>query len=253
MKGAAMSRRYSILIVGSLAVAAFVSHAGIARTTTKDPSWVAKDWTKWTTQDCIEVLNWSPWVHVERSGSGFADPNVTLNIQFRSALPIREAFLRQTQLENRYDKMNAKKKQAFDQQHAADLAGDDNVLVYISNISHWTAMSSFDNDNAPYADRPANPPREFALKLSDGILVMPTKITVLKDGEFENECLYIFPRTVNGKPVFTASDSVLESGFGGPLDIDNKTKEAELQSFSHVYPAFTFKISDLMYKGKLEY
>ena len=42
------------------------------------------------------------------------DPTISYNLQFRSALPIREAQVRTAQLNSKYDKMSAEQKAAFD-------------------------------------------------------------------------------------------------------------------------------------------
>jgi hypothetical protein len=233
-----MSRRYSILVVGSLAVAAFISLSGIAQTKTKEPPWVAKDWTQWTSLDCDSVLNGSPWVDYESVGGGDA-PLLSRRIQLRSSLPIQQALVRQIQVDKNYDKMNAKQKEKFDLQHGLDLDSmSESVLVDITNISRWSPSA----DTTPfYFDSPPEAPRQAALKFSNGSIVEPTQTKILKNQEFDNECQYVFPRNVNGKPVMSASDPVLEIVLGGPLIFDPKTKQIDQMAFQQLPGAYSIK------------
>jgi hypothetical protein len=180
---------------------------------------------------------------------------LSIIVQLRSALPIRQALLRQIQIEKRYDKMNPQQKQAFDQQHADDLAEreDRDVVVEIINSSVNDAPAG--NSNSGYVDHKADVPRQVALKLPDGSLLLPTQTRVVKSGEFRNECEFVFPRIVKGRSLISANDSELAIMFGAPLAIDKKTKQVVPEAFQPVMPepGTFFTISTLMYKGKLEY
>jgi hypothetical protein len=270
-----MPRRNIVWILGIAALAVCFSLTGIAKTKKpQDPPWVTKDWTQWTWQDCRWVLNSSPWVHADWSTGGFEVASLSRDVQLRSALPIRQALLRQAQLRKNYDKMNAQKKQAFDLKHASDLSdvADGNILVDIRNLSVMSNWISGDS----YGDLLADPSRQATLKLPNGSLVMPIQTKVLKKGEYSNECQYIFPRTVNGKQVITVDDSSFEIVLGVPLVRDRKTKQVVQEPFQNASwgeyfmtddktgkivekgtiwfgSSLGFKISDMMYKGKLEY
>jgi hypothetical protein len=218
---------------------------------------VAKDWTQWNSWDCYFVLNDSPWA-LKVFGSlaaGGDDGFINTVIQLRSALPIRQALVRQLQLQKRYDKMNVQKKQEFDQQSAADLAArpDGNLVVVIYNSS----------TEPPAADHPITllgpfPARQAALQLAGGTLILPIQINKVKYmstsiDEYMNQFEYVFPRTVNGRDLFTKTDSSMTLKLGAPLVVDKKTNKVEQRDFQNSGFEYTFKISDLMYKGKLEY
>src|SRR5579862_781833 len=83
---------------------------------TKHEPWLTEDWTQWTSHDCSIVLEGSPWVQTIYRPVGGHRSYSTI-VQLRSALPIRQALLRQIQLEKHYDKMSAQKKRSFDQVH----------------------------------------------------------------------------------------------------------------------------------------
>src|SRR5262249_58448258 len=85
--------------------------------------WIKKDWKQWSKDDCKKVLEDSPWSQrwsqsntkmanfsTPRSGTqgvGSEDElSVWYVVQFRSALPIREAVVREMLIANQYDKLN---------------------------------------------------------------------------------------------------------------------------------------------------
>jgi hypothetical protein len=176
-------------------------------------------------------------------------------VQLRSALPIRQAILRNLQLTNHYDTMKPDKKQAFDQAHAHDLDPIDQVKVYIVNYSMEPPPLNTVAIDRIYGPQPA---RYAALRLSNGALVLPVQTNAVKYtytymNEFTNEYEYVFPRVVDGKPVYSANDSSLIVELGAPLVMDKKTHQPVQQDFQYSGKRFIFKISDLMYKGNLEH
>lgn len=240
----------AVLLLSTLAVC-FVM-AGPANST--DKPWVSKDWTTWTRDDCIRVERVSPWSYYNSFAEGRNGKNITL-VQLWSALPVRQARLRDIQLQKHYDKMDSQEKQNFDRLYASNFASEvgDKVEVIVTNTSdqpppHASAESgTFAPDQAVQA----------ALKLADGSIVQPIQTIVLAPPAgvdvFGNKTEYDFPRTIGDKPLYSSSDPVLAILLGAPLIVDKKTKKVEMQDFHGSGPAFSFKISDLMYKGKPEY
>jgi hypothetical protein len=265
-KGGAMSRRFAILIAGSFALALCISISDVAIGKKRDPPWVAKDWTQWVGWDCENVLKFSPWAYYLDGGGRETDLRIDGGtsfgsrryefVQLRSALPIRQAFLKQAMSTKHYDKMNAQKKQIFDEEYAKDHAED-----YESQIVITWASDMFWMEGS----------RQGALVLSDGSLVMPIKtelsgdVTLIERSmniphHFSFDAEYVFPRTVNGKPLYTAEDKELVFVQGGVLPYRGKPEQLGPQRPEDFRPAssdpacgFHFPISTLMYKGKLEY
>jgi hypothetical protein len=264
-------------------LSAFLCVTGVASPTVKPKPWIAKDWTQWTSDDCSSVLSNSPWIQTDYtpiSGRSFKMTTVLL----KSALPIRQAFLRKLQLQKRYDNMNAQQKQAFDQQNAADFAdrAADNVIIIIENMG----TGSLENmQGQPNIDSP-DPPRQAALRIADDRFVLPTQTSKSSGETFGvhermNHFEYTFPRMVDGQPPFAptgtieigrgqklvidekthavhASDfkskgPVLLIALGSALVIDKKTASVEQRDFQSSGLPYLFKAADLMYKGKLEY
>lgn len=135
--------------------------------------WEKKDYRQWSEKDCRKMLTDSPWarqymlssVHItplqveptdppEGAGPGglsggppdnpgtrerHENPRIIYQVQFRSALPVRQAMVRLQQLQVNYDKLSEAEKQNFDQQAEAFLRADvSNVVVlnvqYASNL-----------------------------------------------------------------------------------------------------------------------
>jgi hypothetical protein len=80
--------------------------------------WPKKPWQEWTKKDVEQVLNESPWVQARKIlvpvGRANAPNDFTFILRLRSALPMRQALVRQRQLEAKYDKMNERERAAFD-------------------------------------------------------------------------------------------------------------------------------------------
>jgi hypothetical protein len=255
MHSRSIIRRGAILF--SLSLAASLTLAGAAKT--KDPPWIAKDWTQWSDDDCDAVLYKSPWGLKTNSG-GYASTsgpkvstNLELEVQFRSALPIRQALLRKQQLLNSYDRMKPDKKQAFDQVHIHDL---DTASIVLLMVGNETSASVPPGDGTLSYTEPALPPTQAALRLSNGALIQPTDTSILgKISAYGNGTQYWFPRNISGKPLLSPTDSSVTIELGRPIFSYNKNtgKADQPGAFQDSGTGFTFKIAGMMYGGKLEY
>jgi hypothetical protein len=260
MSPRAKARVFALLLLSTLAICLVAARP--ASPADKPKPWVTKDWTRWTADDCLYVLNGSPWVlqTIENlpSSGPLSDYRMSL-VQLRSALPIRQALLRQIQLEKHYDGMSDREKQEFDTKYTAELPGIEsgNVVVVIRNGSVEPPQPLKRND--PHSDVTVGPQiaRQAAL-LANGNFVNPvqtieTNYHFTQINEFTNQFEYIFPRAAVGRPLFSSGDSSLIISLGAPLAVDKKTGKVQAQAFQSSGPNFIFSISDLMYKGKLEY
>jgi len=132
-----MSRKYAAAIVAAFMFAAVAVSAS--------DFWVSKDWKQWSKDDCEKLLSDSPWAHTWRKGDGVGvDPSkaglgyaagdqFVFAIQLRSALPIRQAIVRQLQFQQKYDKMNDAQRSDFDKQADQILTRsyDNSILVHV--------------------------------------------------------------------------------------------------------------------------
>jgi hypothetical protein len=245
----------AVLLLPALAMS--LAFGGHASRTDKAKPWLTKDWTQWTADDCTYVLNGSPWslqmypmtVSIR---PGEFNSSYTL-VQLRSALPVRQALLRILRIEKHYDKMDEQKKLEFDQQNSAQLNENaaENVVVLIDEVNVYNGGRDLTGQS---------PATQVALRLADGTLVMPIRTskvnyppTQIQFDATHVQFEYVFARTAGGKPLYSPGDSVLAIALGAPLIVDKKTGTVETRDFGGSTGGYNLKISDLMYKGKLEY
>jgi len=253
-------KRNSILAFATLAaLLIFSSSYAATPSELKHKPWIEKDWTQWSPTDCEYVRRYSPWSDYdghETAPTVSADDQTEHHwAQLLSSLPMREANLRELQIAKSYSRMNPAKKQAFDQEHAADLVENENDPVRIW-VGEWLA------DDAAVRQGYAIPPPvwQAVLKLSDGTIVTPIEIlagglTMYQKGG----ATYIFPRSVNGKPLDATSDKNLTIVYGCALTF----KERFVRIAGQDLPPFRancgglstdeFPIAPMIYNGKLEY
>jgi hypothetical protein len=212
-----------------------------------------QDWKRWTAEDCELVLNYSNWA----IPSGMAGTlSGGLVVQLRSALPVREALLRQLQLKKHYDTMAPQGKLAFDKKNPPKMAESENdpILLYVEHDVSYSGR----HGNAESVDSS----QQAALELADGTLVMPIKTESL--GWVDAiKILYSFPRAINGKPVLTRDDQKLNFVFGAKLAAGgrilplqdptkfqiNNAKLVDMRLLQRVW----FLPAGLTYDSKLEY
>jgi len=91
-------------------------------------AWEKKPYQQWSKAEVEKVLNDSPWArqHIQRSSRGgnsgnsssearrAPDLDFTITARLRSALPIRQALVRQMQIQARYDKLSETERAALD-------------------------------------------------------------------------------------------------------------------------------------------
>ncbi len=151
------SARTSIVL---LALLAFQSAAA-------QEFWQTKPYQQWSEAETEKLLRDSPWAqHVTLSRvvmAGFSTsplgvtsvgnpaavaeaqhsemPQLTYTAQLRSAMPIRQAVVRQRQIAERYDSMSAEKRSALDVKTNAYLEKvQDDIIVYVtyeSNLGNY--------------------------------------------------------------------------------------------------------------------
>jgi hypothetical protein len=248
-------RRRTLLFL--VALTAFFSLASVA-----DPNrqpWADKDWTKWSSWDCEYTLKYSPWTCLkdlggcETGSSTFRQSDYWSLIRFESALPVRQGHLRNIQLEKHYDRMNPEERKAFDEEHVRELKEGDGGRV----ILMWSNEAPLMGDREKPYDS-SFPSRQAALVLSDGRLVMPiqTKVSGYVVGSTAE---YVFPRMIDGRPLYTQDDKLISIVFGDVLPYNGHGKDEILgpqkEGDFHRYldSGYNFQISKLMYRGKLEY
>jgi hypothetical protein len=219
-------RRYlaGIFIVLGLAVASVSANE----------YWVSKEWKNWSKSDCKKMLQESPWAFkweqaqvapsaatpgIGGSESQGAGGETNLQVQYfiqdRSSIPVREAYIRQLQIDGNYDKMDDAHKKAFDAQ-ANDLLNrtfGDEILIhveYASNVQNFMIQLATYWKNIPPEKVPAN----VYLINQRGNRIPPTKFVSPKNGGYSFD-LY-FPRSKDGAPIVQESDKLFSIEFTTP-------------------------------------
>jgi hypothetical protein len=211
------------IIFTSLAIFVVATLAALTSTATSVPVWDAKDWTQWTAEDCELILTKSPWV----STASWNGPNAYEKggqsqsvAQVVSSLIIRQASVRQAQIQVDHDHMDAAAKKEFDQSATACL--NQNVADRIVIGMDADAQSD-----------------ESKLVGNVEISKRTIPLTQVTDWIAANPCPFYaavvsIPRVMDGKPAIGAGDKKFE--IKGP-------------SLRH----FSFDLQKMIYKGKLDF
>lgn len=228
-----MSRRY---------ITAFIAAAILAvLTVNASDFWAAKDWHQWSKDECAKILVESPWAHVWRSPlqtSGAArsaiakkngNPPPLVNsqtqtppvsaeqpedgyaIQLRSALPIREAIVRQLEIVQEYDRKSGAQRKAFD-----DAAGQ----ILNTNYANTILVRLYLSKDAPGLGPHQVESLQATLVTEDGKQISPAKVDADPMTPYAID-LY-FPRVADGVPSIKAGQKQFSIHFLTPQYTDTK-------------------------------
>jgi hypothetical protein len=201
--------------------------------------WESKDYTKWTDRECAKLLDDSPWAQkldlmrigdLAGSEGGDAKMNrgnlgssegaggqayVRYFIQLQSALPIRQAQVRQMQIAKKYDSLSPEQKQAFDKSAEGFLSADYSDKVVVS-ISYSTNIQAIDLELARYWQSKTTAVFSNSIFLMSGkgdkVKVLDYKVAQGAQREFQ----FVFPRERDGNPIVTDQDKSLTLEFVYP-------------------------------------
>jgi hypothetical protein len=188
--------------------------------------WENKQYDKWSQKECAKLLENSPWAQdftqtdsALQSSTQASDNGQQLSfkyqMQFRSALPIRQALVRQMQIAQKYDSLGPEQKQQFDQKTQAFLSAkfDDAVILYVTYaINAQTKARELDSYwRSQTADLLKN---SVFLRNSNGDQA-PLAQFIAPQGA-ERSFQFIFPRQINGKPFLSPEDKSLTLQFTYP-------------------------------------
>ena len=186
--------------------------------------WVKKQYTDWSKQDCEKMLKNSPWAQqssIAQVGALLAsqetnatadvgrvgNTQITYTAQIVSALPVREAMVRQQWLANNISSMPADKQQLAKQRAEAFLnapAGD--VVVH---VIYTVNNDQMDRSLANYWQHSTLETVKNTIYLigGNGTRIEATGFEVAPGAAREFEVT--FPRTVGGQPVLTPESKQL--------------------------------------------
>lgn len=221
--------------------------------------WETKEYKEWAQKDCAKLLTESPWAQKleltavqvmdnesNKTSTDGAQPFIRYRIQFRSALPIRQAMVRQGQIANKYETLSAEQKQAFDKQAESLLDGfpSDSVVV---NVSYETNDNNRDQELARWWQSKTTELLKTQVYLTCGKTKIPLARFMTAQGAGRSFQL-IFPREVDGKPIITPQDKSIKLEFVYPAP-----DTGPLKGFGSGQAFQEFKTEKMIFSGNIAF
>lgn len=232
--------------------------------------WVKKDFSKWSNDDCQRLLDDSPWAKTKTlstpsgvqprvsrqvlqapsspDAGGETAPSISYDLQFRSAKPVREAIVRQAQLQAHYNKMSDQEKSAFDA-NAAKYIGQtfsDKVVVAVIFTSN---VPAYETDLHNYWTRQTAATLQPTVFLNVGKERLQLVGYSLRDNVIE----FAFPRPATQ----LQPDSLLSVEFVHPTlrtgGLDTQQNAGVLARLGEQRMLFEFKPAKMLLDGHLEF
>lgn len=218
--------------------------------------WQKKPPQEWSKSECQKMLSDSPWTKfrvvsdimlarttepgsIQTPGRD-VQPEVRYEVRFLSALPIRQALVRQMHLSPQFQKLDPERRKSVEEQQAGfiNTIYPDHVVVQVSYSTNVVGYMA-------ELERAMSRPTAAEMKISTFLNTPSAKAELLDvirpsgGGELQ----LVFPRNVNGKPVLQPTDKKVSVEFihprVGPLP--------EQRIFVE------FKVKDMMLDGQLVY
>lgn len=222
-----------------------------------------KPWTEWSEKEAGKILNDSPWGQTQTEGSSEAQPSsssavtqtmsarredqrisaasnvesgetktralINYRVRFLSAKPVRAAFVRMIELQGAAPERVAELRTFVDRDFA------DYIVISLSVDGNDRKRVSSATEEISAAEEAVLQKNGY-LERKDGTKLFLTNYRApTKDGLGAK---LVFPRSVNGKPF-------IEPGTGEVRFVLEMGKTIKLSR--------KFKVSEMMYEGKLEY
>ena len=258
-------RRYFAAFAAIIVLAALTVRA--------EDFWVKKEWKQWSKDECNKMLTDSPWSKTwskgqvnlsaampgvsgagREGGAGDNSTEIHYTIQFRSSLPVREAFVRLAEIQNKYDTLDEARKKALDAQTQPILnkTYDDVILVH---IEYGSSNQVFERQMATYwkSIRPDAVPEDFYLINERGDRIAPVRFMSPSAGTYAFELS--FPRLKNNEPIVREGDKNLELQFINPaLGVQSSASSSTaVASFGRERVLAQYRIDKMALDGKLSY
>jgi hypothetical protein len=206
---------------------------------TKKEFWEEKDYKQWSARECSNILNNSPWTQsliesipeyggVQKKPGASSDDSgtpvqipvtktVKAKVQLQSALPVRQALVRQDQILGKYNSLSPEQKMAFDQNAETLLSPSsysDKIVITLI-YSDKIAITQRVDGKVKYGGALVN--KLAFLSGSSGKKVQPLSFKPEEPKTQIQMFKFIFPREVEGHPVIDSQDKelIFECQFGG--------------------------------------
>lgn len=225
--------------------------------------WQEKGYRQWSQKECRKMLENSPWakrytlsgVYIVPVSEASPAPERRTNpwirylVQFHSALPVRQALVRWSQLASDYETMSPEQRQEFDAQAERYLAASFPEIVLLnvgfsSNTQEWLR----DLDNY-WKKQTTETLRNFVFLIAHGGEKIPLLQYVPPRGG-SSEFQLAFPRRYQGKPILIPEDKAIK------LELPPPPMEPGHPDRRHAFPMHVlveFKVKKMLVDGKLVY
>lgn len=197
-------------------------------------SWTKKPYTEWSMSEVVTILSNSPWAQTQMESHTinyeFPANSYLVIIRLRSALPIRQALLRQKQLQMNYQKFTVADKARFDKETEQFVQCPDCADYYIVTVGSPMVVAAAASRPSRFEGFDALAPlRKLTLDdIKSSIILENDKgerrdlVRFIPPQTEHKEAMFVFPRKdTQGRPLIT---------------VDNKT--------------FYFKIDERLFKGQ---
>ena len=220
--------------------------------------WTDKPYTKWSAKDVRHLLSESPWgktttlrtaiikqVHRETGqfsslageGEGVPDPTIEYAVYLRTARPVREALVREAQIQEKYDEMNDASRKSFDDKWGKFLAADvsDKIIVQVQYSSN---TADIDRQLMTFwQNQTAGTLRDIAaMTWPDGQRVAPIAYWAARGAGREFQLAFPRPK---------------DSREDGAISVEFQNPNVKVEGNSRIYTKFQLK--ELKYGGKVTY
>jgi hypothetical protein len=180
--------------------------------------WEKKPYQEWSKGDVEKLLSDSPWAiqHTQRlSKGGDAGQDATVTVRLRSALPIRQAVVRQMQIQAKYEKMGAADRAVFDAKTKPILdcpSCADSYAVVLSGRSERN--TSYDPVYGRFRDANTDQLKTYVY-LENDRGERRAVVHFIPPPALGGDAIFFFARRdTSGKPLLTAEDKKLTLRFG---------------------------------------
>lgn len=263
-----MRRRYIGTVLAILGFAVLTASA--------DDFWVKKEWKQWSKQDCDKILHDSPWTTkwaksqtmlsdavgsvsgaAQEGAGGETSIEMDYFIQDRSSLAVRQAVVRQAQINQKYDQLDDAHKKAFDDQAGALLSKTYDDVIFI-HVEYKSNVVTFERQMATYWQGIPDGTVPVDLYM---INARNERIDAVKFVSPHTGADYFdiyFPRLKNGEPVVQDSDKSFSLQFIHPAigtqatqatNAAGKTSNPNLPTFTRERVLAEFKLDKMKVGG----
>jgi hypothetical protein len=203
---------------------------------------------KWNREQVLRMLSDSPWaqsetftVQIDSKDAGLRGEKelfFRFTARFFSARPVREAYVRLYRLMNNYDQMAPDQRQEFDKRFQRALNQDvaDRVIVAVEHDTNVPDTARDLRSAFELATAETLKQRVYLISQRLGRVELLEYFPPSADG---TGAKFVFPRTVNGQPVFGPQDKEIRFDFTAPV------------TNQRVF--LTFKSAKMTYRGELSY